>query len=207
MSSRSTAPAVTPRHPEYMVPVGGRRRSAACHLAGGAPPDRHRRATCGRAILRLTDRPGFESHAEISADGRFAAFLSDRQGQFDPRVSPIGTWKPANSCKRYRRSICRRRFSVLPASKVTPPRSGSVPQRPGRGARRRSRHEPKPRCSCRSSAGRPGRSSAEIRSAGVVSGRHAAGLFPQREGRSTVRGRPDRRGRPADFSQSTEGHA
>jgi Tol biopolymer transport system component len=45
---------------------------------------------------RLTDWAGTESHAEISADGRFVAFLADREGQFDLWVSPVGSWKFTN---------------------------------------------------------------------------------------------------------------
>jgi Tol biopolymer transport system component len=45
---------------------------------------------------RLTDWAGTESHAEISSDGRFVAFLADREGQFDLWVSPVGTWKFTN---------------------------------------------------------------------------------------------------------------
>jgi Tol biopolymer transport system component len=45
---------------------------------------------------RLTDWAGAESHAEISSDGRFVAFLADREGQFDLWVSPIGSWKFTN---------------------------------------------------------------------------------------------------------------
>jgi Tol biopolymer transport system component len=45
---------------------------------------------------RLTDWAGTESQAEISSDGRFVAFLSDREGQFDLFVSPVGSWKFTN---------------------------------------------------------------------------------------------------------------
>jgi Tol biopolymer transport system component len=45
---------------------------------------------------RLTDWAGAESHPEISADGRFVAFLADREGQFDLWVSPVGSWKFTN---------------------------------------------------------------------------------------------------------------
>ena len=45
---------------------------------------------------RLTDWAGDESQAEISADGRFVAFLADREGQFDLWVSPVGSWKFTN---------------------------------------------------------------------------------------------------------------
>jgi Tol biopolymer transport system component len=45
---------------------------------------------------RLTDWAGAESHAEISSDGRFVAFLADREGHFDLWVSPIGSWKFTN---------------------------------------------------------------------------------------------------------------
>ena len=43
----------------------------------------------------------------------------------------------------------------------------------------------------------------KIRNSGVVSGRHAARVFHERQWRSSVRCRPHRRGRAADFSRST----
>jgi Tol biopolymer transport system component len=45
---------------------------------------------------RLTDWAGTESQAEVSSDGRFVAFLADREGQFDLWVSPVGSWKFTN---------------------------------------------------------------------------------------------------------------
>ena len=45
---------------------------------------------------RLTDWAGDEAQAEISSDGRFVAFLADRERQFDLWVSPVGTWKFTN---------------------------------------------------------------------------------------------------------------
>ena len=39
----------------------------------------------------LTDFPGFEEDAAISPDGKFVAFLSDRDGPYDIFVSPVGT--------------------------------------------------------------------------------------------------------------------
>ena len=48
---------------------------------------------------RLTDWPGTETQAEISSDGRFVAFLADREGQFDLWLTPIGTWEFTNLTK------------------------------------------------------------------------------------------------------------
>jgi Tol biopolymer transport system component len=45
---------------------------------------------------RLTDWAGAEAQAEISSDGRFVAFLADREGQFDLWVSQVGSWKFTN---------------------------------------------------------------------------------------------------------------
>ncbi len=95
---------------------------------------------------RLTDWTGTESHAAISSDGRFVAFLADREGQFDLWVSPVGSWKFTNLTQTDRRSIRRIPFSVRSASQVTALRSGSVRQRPGDRTHRRSHHERKPRC-------------------------------------------------------------
>ena len=44
----------------------------------------------------VTDWPGTEAHAQISSDGRFVAFLADREGHFDLWLSQVGTWKPTN---------------------------------------------------------------------------------------------------------------
>ena len=41
----------------------------------------------------VTDWEGTEEHAEISPDGRFVAFVADRDGQFDVWVSQLGTRK------------------------------------------------------------------------------------------------------------------
>lgn len=45
----------------------------------------------GAAITRLTDWDGTEALAEISPDGRFVAFLADRDGQFDIWMCQVGT--------------------------------------------------------------------------------------------------------------------
>ena len=46
--------------------------------------------------MRLTDFEGAEHHAAISRDGKFAAFVSDRDGSWDAWVSQIGTGKAYN---------------------------------------------------------------------------------------------------------------
>src|SRR5262249_33084704 len=47
-------------------------------------------------IERLTDFPGDEVDATISADGRLAAFLADRDSVFDAFVTQIGTGQFVN---------------------------------------------------------------------------------------------------------------
>jgi Tol biopolymer transport system component len=45
----------------------------------------------GAKFTRLTDFEGAEHHAAISRDGKFVAFLSDRDGTWDAWVSQVGT--------------------------------------------------------------------------------------------------------------------
>jgi Tol biopolymer transport system component len=47
-------------------------------------------------MSRLTDWAGAEAQAEISSDGRFVAFLADREGHFDLWLSQVDTWKFTN---------------------------------------------------------------------------------------------------------------
>ena len=47
-------------------------------------------------FTRFTDFPGNEIEGTISPDGRFVAFLSDRDGPFDLFVSQIGTGRFTN---------------------------------------------------------------------------------------------------------------
>ena len=47
-------------------------------------------------FTRFTDWEGTEGGAEISPDGRFVAFLADRDGQFDLWVSQVGTGRFVN---------------------------------------------------------------------------------------------------------------
>ena len=41
-------------------------------------------------VVPLTDFEGIEQAAAISRDGKFVAFLSDRDGQMDVWVTPVG---------------------------------------------------------------------------------------------------------------------
>ena len=50
-------------------------------------------------VVRLTDFAGAEQHAAISRDGKFVAFLSDRDGSWDAWVSQVGTGKVYNLTK------------------------------------------------------------------------------------------------------------
>ena len=47
-------------------------------------------------FTRFTDWEGTEEGAEISPDGKFVAFLADRDGQFDLWVSQVGTGRFLN---------------------------------------------------------------------------------------------------------------
>ena len=53
----------------------------------------------GAKVTRLTDFEGPEHHAAISRDGKFVAFLSDRDGTWDAWVSQVGTGDVHNLTK------------------------------------------------------------------------------------------------------------
>ena len=53
----------------------------------------------GAKFTRLTDFEGAEHHAAISRDGKFVAFLSDRDGTWDAWVSQVGTGDVHNLTK------------------------------------------------------------------------------------------------------------
>jgi len=53
----------------------------------------------GATYTRLTDFTGAEHHAAISRDGRFVAFLSERDGPWDAWVGQIGTGEFQNLTK------------------------------------------------------------------------------------------------------------
>ena len=53
----------------------------------------------GAKVTRLTDFEGAEHHAAISRDGKFVAFLSDRDGTWDAWVSQVGTGDVHNLTK------------------------------------------------------------------------------------------------------------
>ena len=50
----------------------------------------------GATVTRLTDFEGAEHHAAISRDGKFVAFLSDRDGTWDAWASQVGTGEVHN---------------------------------------------------------------------------------------------------------------
>jgi Tol biopolymer transport system component len=50
----------------------------------------------GATFTRLTDFEGAELHAAISRDGKFVAFLSDRDGAWDAWVTQVGTGESHN---------------------------------------------------------------------------------------------------------------
>jgi len=50
----------------------------------------------GATFTRLTDFAGAEQHAAISRDGKFVAFLSDREGAWDAWVTQVGTGESHN---------------------------------------------------------------------------------------------------------------
>jgi Tol biopolymer transport system component len=53
----------------------------------------------GAKVTRLTDFEGAELHAAVSRDGKFVAFLSDRDGAWDVWVSQVGTGNLYNLTK------------------------------------------------------------------------------------------------------------
>jgi Tol biopolymer transport system component len=53
----------------------------------------------GAKVVKLTDFEGAEHHAAISRDGKFVAFLSDRDGSWDAWVTQVGTGKVYNLTK------------------------------------------------------------------------------------------------------------
>jgi Tol biopolymer transport system component len=53
----------------------------------------------GAKVTRLTDFEGAEQHAAISRDGKFVAFLSDRDGTWDAWVTQLGTGDVYNLTK------------------------------------------------------------------------------------------------------------
>ena len=53
----------------------------------------------GAKVTRLTDFEGAEHHAAISRDGKFVAFLSDRDGTWDAWASQVGTGEVHNLTK------------------------------------------------------------------------------------------------------------
>ena len=99
---------VVPGIADVVVPAAG---------APGTPGFRGRRSSrwpraspCGRCAARLQSRillrprdsrasrrgQARRAQAEISSDGRFVAFIADRQGQFDLWVSQVGSWDFTN---------------------------------------------------------------------------------------------------------------
>ena len=55
-----------------------------------------RNPLAGAAVHRLTDFAGEETDAAISPDGKFVAFLSDRDGRFDAWIGQIDTGEFSN---------------------------------------------------------------------------------------------------------------
>lgn len=99
---RGVEPAPTPP-----AATGRRRRQGIFWLLGAATTmaaaltvsQLVRRDSFGPSVLRdarfqqLTDFPGNEQAAALSRDGKFAAFLSDRDGRMDVWVTQVGTGK------------------------------------------------------------------------------------------------------------------
>ncbi|MBI3684016.1 MAG: PD40 domain-containing protein, partial [Acidobacteria bacterium] len=63
------------------------------------PADSWKNPLDGARFERLTDFPGTELDAAISADGKFVAFLSDRDGVFDAWVTQVGAGEFVNLTK------------------------------------------------------------------------------------------------------------
>ena len=88
-----------------MDPAGGARRGRRSRVAVDAARSSARADTPAAAwrarwanarIERLTDFPGSEVDAAISADGQLVAFLADRDSVFDAFVTPVGSGQFVN---------------------------------------------------------------------------------------------------------------
>lgn len=73
-----------------LIAFGVLAAGVAAWLLGGARSS-WRNPMDGARFLQVTDFDGIEQAAAISRDGRFVAFLSDRDGQMDVWVTQIGT--------------------------------------------------------------------------------------------------------------------
>ena len=80
-----------------------------------------------RTFTPLTNWEGAEEGAEISPDGRFVAFLSDRDGEFDIWLSQVGTGHFANLTREIPGAGAGGAIVRSLASPATAPRSGSIP--------------------------------------------------------------------------------
>jgi serine/threonine protein kinase len=88
-SATGSAPRRWPTALGVAVVVVSLLAALASWLTRAAPPADNPLATA--TISRFTSWPGTESGAEISPDGRFVAFIADRDGEFDLFVSQVGT--------------------------------------------------------------------------------------------------------------------
>ena len=85
----------------------------------------------------FTDWEGSEEFAEISPDGRFVAFFSDREGQFDIWLSQVGTGRFVNLTRDIPPlAIPARHPAQLSAFRATARRSGSARRAIPAGQRR-----------------------------------------------------------------------
>jgi serine/threonine protein kinase len=65
--------------------------AVASWLTRGTAPRPVENPLANASFSRLTNWPGTEGAAEISPDGKFVAFIADKEGQFDIWLSQIGT--------------------------------------------------------------------------------------------------------------------
>ena len=79
--------------PHDVAAVGRRRRPRrGCRRVGGpAAGDHPENPLANAQFSRFTDWEGTEAGAEISPDGKFVAFVADRDGQLDLWVSQVGS--------------------------------------------------------------------------------------------------------------------
>ena len=94
-------PARRPHRSKWWVAAG-----VGLLLAAGAATSQLRRSEYfwrnpldGATVTRLTDFEGAEHHAAISRDGKFVAFLSERDGTWDAWATQVGTGEVHNLTK------------------------------------------------------------------------------------------------------------
>ena len=146
-------------------------------------------------FTRFTDWEGSEGAAEISPDGKFVAFLADKEGEFDIWLSQVGTGAFSQSHTEYPASEGRR--AHVSVFRLFGRRRGNLVHAGDRAVDGADDHAP----DRRHATGVPGQGSHRSR---LVSGRHAPRVPQERGRRSLVCCGSHGRRRPPDPGATRE---